>query len=129
MSRLGIGSGRDEDGVARPELIDLIERGVIFSNHKDLVLMLLPGDADEPVGEEREVGLADGADDDGPVPGDERRRLGQRVVAPLGHGGLDGGEEALRHAGPGQEDAEDDKEREDGQKRRRAEEREGSRRQ
>lgn len=114
--------------MAGPEFINLIERGVILGDDKNLILMLLSGNADEPVAEKREVGLADGADDDGavPVPGHERRRLGQRVVAPLGDGGLDGGEDAVRHAGPREEDAEEDEEREEEQKRRGAEEREGS---
>lgn len=82
MSSLGIGSGRDQNGMAWPLLVDLVEGSIVLGDDKHLVLMPLPGDADEPVVEEGEVGLAHGADDDGAVLGHKGGSLGQSVVPP-----------------------------------------------
>ena len=58
VSCLRIERGRDEDGVTSPFLVNFIQSSVILSNHKDFVLMLLPGEANQPVVEERQVRIA-----------------------------------------------------------------------
>lgn len=76
VGSFGVEDGRDEDGVARPKQIDPVERSVVLGDDKDHVLALLHGNADEPVVEEGQVGLAHNADDDGgTVFGDEGERL------------------------------------------------------
>lgn len=52
MGGLGVGSGRDKDGVSRPPPVDLVQRGVVLCDDDHLVLAFLPGDADEPVVQE-----------------------------------------------------------------------------
>lgn len=118
VSSLRIRSGRDQNGMAGPLLVDLVEGGVVLGDDKHPILMPLPGDAYEPVVEEGEVGLADGADDDGAVLSHRGGSLGQSVVPPsrerpLSAGG--GGEEAFQGAGPGEKDAEEEEEGEEGE--------------
>lgn len=126
MGSLSIRRRWNQDGVARPPLIDLIKRGIVFSNHKHLVLVLLPGNADQPVVQKRQVRLAHGANNHRPVPGHKLRRLSQRVVPPLGGRGPGGvREEALPHAHPREEDAHHHQEREEDQEGRGAEDRVG----
>lgn len=84
VSGLRIKRGRDENGVTRPSLVNLVESSVILSDHEYFVLVLLPGDADQPVVEERQVRIAHGADDHGAVLSCELNGLSEGVVAPLG---------------------------------------------
>lgn len=83
VSCLRIERGRDEDGVTSPFLVNFIQSSVILSNHKDFVLMLLPGEANQPVVEERQEGIANGADDHSPVLSDKLSRLREGIVAPV----------------------------------------------
>ena len=39
----------DENGMARPLLVNLVESSVILSDHEDFVLMLLSRNANQPV--------------------------------------------------------------------------------
>lgn len=84
MSGLRIEGGRDENGVARPSLVNLVESSVILGDDEDFFLVLLPRDADQPVVEERQVSIAHRADDHSSVLGDEFDGLREGVVAPLG---------------------------------------------
>lgn len=107
MRRLCIGSRRDQNRVPRPPLINLIERGIVLGDHEHLLVVLLPGDADQPVIEEGQVRLAHGAHDHRPVLGHERRRLRQSVGPPLGERRPRARENAVVHLRPRHEDAED----------------------
>lgn len=84
MGSFSIKHGRDENSVARPKIIDPVERGVVLSNDKDHILAILHGDTNQPVVEEGQVGLADNADDDGAIFGHEGESLFQCVVVPFG---------------------------------------------
>ena len=53
----------DEQGVARPTLINLEKRGILLGNDKHFVLMLLPGNANKPVVKKRQVRVTHSADD------------------------------------------------------------------
>lgn len=86
VSGLRIEGGRDENGVTRPLLVNLVESSVILGDHEDFVLMILPGDADQPVVEERQVWIAHCADDHCAVLSDETNGLSEGVVAPFGVG-------------------------------------------
>lgn len=109
MGGLGVGGRRDQDGMAGPPPIDLVERSVVLGDDDHLVLALLPGDADEPVIQEGKVGATNSAYDDGAITGGEGRSVGERVVLPSGEGYIGGrGEEDGHGAGPGEEDAEED---------------------
>jgi len=85
VGSLGIRRGRHKHGMAGPLLIDLIERRVILGDHEHLLLVLLPRDADEPIAEKGQVGLADSTDDHRPLllP-NKSRSLGKGVVPPFG---------------------------------------------
>lgn len=107
MGSLSIGRRWDEHGVAGPPLVHLIECGIVLSDHKHLILMLLPGNANQPVVKKRQVRLAHSANDHSPILGHKRRRLCQRVVAPLRKGRSGAREDEVGHARPGQEDAKD----------------------
>jgi len=84
MGCFSIKHGRDENSVARPKIIDPVERGVVLGNDKDHVLAILHGYTNQPVVEEGQVGLAHNADDDGAISGDEGESLFQCVVTPFG---------------------------------------------
>lgn len=119
---LGVGGGRDEDSVAGPALVDGVEGGVVLGDDEGLVGAALAGEADEPVAEKREVGVADGAEDEGAVAGDGGGGVGQGVVAPAGEGwvGIAGGgaeEGGGGEEGPGEEDADEEEEGEEGEER------------
>ena len=83
MCGLRIESWRNENGVTRPLLINLVESSVILSDHEDFVLMLLSRNANQPVVEERQEGIANGADDHSPVLNDELSRLREGIVTPV----------------------------------------------
>lgn len=81
-------------------------------------MMILPLNADEPVAEERQVRVADGADDHRSVLGDERDRVFESVGTPFGACGVhDGGEDRGRELSPGNENAKDDEEGEEDEER------------
>lgn len=108
MSGFSVEHGRDEDSVARPKVVNLMERGVVLGDDENHVMAAVHGDANEPVVEEGQVGLADNADDDGAVFGDEGEGLLERVATPFGSGscGNEGGEGPGHAAAePGAEDA------------------------
>lgn len=63
MGSLRIRGRRDEHGVARPTLINLKKRGIVLGNDKHFVLMLLPGNANQPVVKKRQVRVTHSADD------------------------------------------------------------------
>lgn len=75
---------RHQNSVARPPLIHLIERGIIFSNHQNFILMLLPRDANQPVVQKRQISLAYRTNDQRAVLRDVSSRIGERVASPLG---------------------------------------------
>jgi len=87
MGSFSIKHGRDENSVARPKIIDPVERGVVLGNDKDHVLAILHGYTNQPVVEEGQVGLADNADDEGAISGDEGESLLKCVVIPFGSRG------------------------------------------
>jgi hypothetical protein len=107
MGSLSIGRRWDEHGVTGPPLVHLIERGIVLGDHKHLILMLLPGNANQPVVKKRQVRLAHSANDHSPILGHKRRRLCERVVAPLRKGRSGGREDEVGHARPGQENPKD----------------------
>lgn len=106
MCRLRIRSRRDQNRVPRPPLIDLIKRGIVLGDHEDLLVVLVPGNANQPVIKEGQVRLAHGAHDHRPVLGHDRRRLSQSVVPPFGKRRPRAPENALVHFRPRHEDAE-----------------------
>ena len=83
MCGLRIERWRNENGMTRPLLVNLVESSVIFSEHEDFVLMVLPRDTNQPVVEERQEGIANGADDHSPVLSDKLSRLREGIVAPV----------------------------------------------
>ena len=83
MCGLRIENWRNENGVTRPLLVNLVESSVILSDHEDFVLMLLSRNANQPVVEERQEGIANGADDHSPVLSDKLSRLREGIVAPV----------------------------------------------
>lgn len=83
MGSLSIRGGRDEHGMAGPEPIDGIESSIVLCNDKHFILVVLPGNANQPVVKKRQVRLAHGADDHGLVLGDEGRCFSERVVVIL----------------------------------------------
>lgn len=124
MGSLGIRSRWDQDGVAGPPAVNLVEGGVVLGDDDHLLLTLLPCDADEPVIQEGEIGLADGANNDGAVASGEGRSASERVVLPPGYGsvacvargGGGGGEEGDHGTGQWEEDAKEEEKGEDGDK-------------
>lgn len=70
--------------MARPFFVNLIKSSVILGYYKDFVLVLLFGYTNQPIVEKGQVRLADGAEDDGAIFGDEGSGFGQRVVSPFG---------------------------------------------
>nr|POF08347.1 hypothetical protein CFP56_69824 [Quercus suber] len=54
MGSLKIRGRRDEHSVARPTLINLKKRGIVLGNDKHFVLMLLAGNANQPVVKKRQ---------------------------------------------------------------------------
>lgn len=87
MGSLCVHYGRNEDGVPGPLPIHPIQGGIILRDDKHLLVVLLPGDADQPVVEEGQVGLAHGTDDQRPILGNEGSCLGEGVAPPLGESG------------------------------------------
>ena len=63
MGSLRIRGRWDEQGVARPTLINLEKRGIVLGNDKHFVLMLLRGNANQPVVKKRQVRVTHSADD------------------------------------------------------------------
>lgn len=84
MRRIGMKHGRDKDSVARPKLIDPIERSVVLSNDKDHVLSVVDGNAYQPIVEKRQVRLAHNADNDRTVFGDKGECLLECIMSPFG---------------------------------------------
>lgn len=107
MGSLGVHHGRNENGVPGPFLVDPIQGGVVLRNDEHLLVVLQPRNADQPVVEKGQVGLAHGTDDQRPVLADEGSCLVEGVAPPLGESRPGTGEEAPWHIRPGEKDAED----------------------
>ncbi|KAJ0590378.1 hypothetical protein HanRHA438_Chr04g0192551 [Helianthus annuus] len=58
MSNLSIRSRRNQDSMTRPPGINNIQSGIILSNNKHLLMMLLPLNTNQPVIQKRQVRLA-----------------------------------------------------------------------
>lgn len=72
--------------MTRPLIINPKKSIKILSNHQNLVLVAMPGNADKPIVQKRQVRLANDANDDGPVvaPADERNNIVEGVIPPFG---------------------------------------------
>jgi hypothetical protein len=105
---LGIERRRDEDGVSRPGGVDAFEGLVVLGDDEHLVSAAGAAYADEPVGEEGEVGPGDGREEDGAVArgGGEGSGLLERVGAPRGGWGARGGAPGKEEGGE-EEDCEE----------------------
>lgn len=111
MRGLGVGGGGDENGVSRPCSIDALEGLIVLGDDKHLVSAASAAYADEPVGEEGEVGPGDGSEDDSAVPGrcGEGCSVLERVCSPRG------GRRRVAGRPPGEEEGEEEEEREEGE--------------
>lgn len=112
MRYLGVGRRGHEDGVPRPRGIDAVESLVVLSDDEHLVGAARAADADEPIGEEGEVGPGDRGEKHGAVArgSGEGRGLLERVCAPRGDRGRGGAGGA-----PGEEEGGEEEEREEGE--------------
>ena len=81
---LRVKSWRNKNGMARPLGVDFVKSSVILSDHENLVLMLLPRNADQPVVEERKEGIAYGAYDQSAILSDELGGFSEGIVIPFG---------------------------------------------
>ena len=81
---LRVKSWRNQNGVARPLGVDFVKSSITLSDHENLVLMLLPRNADQPVVEERKEGIAHGAGDQSAILSDELGGFSEGIVYPFG---------------------------------------------
>lgn len=76
---------RDEYGMTRPPLVDFVQSSVIFSDDKNIFLMILSRNTNQPVVEKRQERIAYGADNQRrSILSDKFGGLSQGIFAPIG---------------------------------------------
>lgn len=76
---------RDKNGMTRPFLVDFVQSSVIFSDHKNIFLMILSRNTNQPVVEKRQERIAYSADDHRRlILSDKFGGLSQGIFAPIG---------------------------------------------
>lgn len=98
MGNLSIWGRRNKNSMARPPVIHSIKRGIVLSNHQHLVLMLLPGNANQPIIEKRQIRLTHCTNDQSPVLGRKGDSLFQCVLSPFGNRNFGSTKQAIRRS-------------------------------
>jgi len=73
----------NKHSMTRPSLINFIQSGIILSNNQDLILMILPGNTNQPIVQELQVRLTNNTNNDSPISTHKGNRLFEGVILPF----------------------------------------------